>query len=57
MAQLRMRTAPEAGEPTPRRPRRTITWVLVALLIWLLVRLAIVLTRDFWVILIAWSQP
>ena len=32
-------------------------WPLVTILGWVLYRLTLALVRDFWVIIIAWSQP
>lgn len=33
------------------------TWLAVLVLAWVLVQLVIALAEDFWVLVIAWSQP
>lgn len=45
------------GLKHPNRFVAASSWLLLLVLLLVLIRLAIVLIGDFWVILIAWMQP
>lgn len=45
------------GTRRKRHVEAVVTWALVLVLGWVLVRLVLALARDFWVFVIALSQP
>ncbi|WP_156022184.1 hypothetical protein [Sphingomonas sp. UNC305MFCol5.2] len=53
----RRNPVPSTERGRKRHVEAVATWALVVLLGWVLVRLVLALARDFWVFVIALSQP